>query len=163
MINKLLIRIQNMFNLSDYSLNVNENRIELHGLRSDVENSISLLRSSVTKIKTKEINLDKHYSLDKADIYLNIINDFLNNTELFNNRYIYKMYISNNKLFLAYFFDIEWLHDDAYENISKIVIENILCLNLDITKFSAIISTSKWKLFEKETFNDKMSFFFFCR
>jgi hypothetical protein len=146
--------MQSMFNFRDYSLNVNESRIEIHGMRNDVENSIDCLRKSLPNIKIKEIQLN----IPKIDEnYLEIINDLLENTEALQSR-IYKLFISNEKrLILAYFSGIESFTDDnVYNEINNLIVNKIICLKLDVTKHSSIISTNKWKIFEQESLNSKV-------
>ena len=153
-VNKLLIRMQSMFNFRDYSLNVNESRIEIHGMRNDVENSIDCLRKSLPNIKIKQIQLN----IPKIDEnYLEIINDLLENTEALQSR-IYKLFISNGKhLTLAYFSGIESFTDDnVYNEINNLIVDKIICLKLDVTKHSSIILTNKWKIFEQESLNSKV-------
>jgi len=153
LINKLLIRVQNMFNLKDYSLNINENRIEIHGLRNDVENSIDFLKNYLKNIQTKEIQMNLPEVIENC---LDVISDLLENTESIQN-HIYKLFVSNsNHLFVAYIFGIDSINDNLYKEINDLIVDNIVCLNLNVTMYSPIISTSKWKLFQQESLNSKV-------
>ena len=149
--NKILISIQKIYNLKDYSLNLNANRIELHGLRSDVESAIDFLKNNLNNIHTKHVNIDLNIipgKMEPFDEYLKIINDFLDNMEAIN-KLIYKVYISKTKLFVAYFYD-----DSVFEQINSQIIQNIIFANIDVTKYENILSTSKWKMFKQENFEN---------
>ena len=130
---------------------MNANRIELHGLRSDVESAIDFLKNNLNNIHTKHVNIDLNIipgKMEPFDEYLKIINDFLDNMEAIN-KLIYKVYISKTKLFVAYFYD-----DSVYEQINSQIIQNIIFANIDVTKYENILSTSKWKMFKQENFEN---------
>ena len=145
----------------------------MHGLRDNVEKAVKLLELNLLHIKCKKVNLTDLYYLTKTNL-LNITEfkqcfDEILNDLLIIHQYIYKLEIKLNifenenkeayaELYLTFFSnfpEINSVDDNVYEELSRLLIENISICVLDVTKYSNFILTKKWTDFEKDNLNTK--------
>jgi hypothetical protein len=159
--------------------NSNENQIELNGLKTSVENAAKLLDTHLVNIKCKKVNINEFSMLNlKVSLGdLNALKNRLNtivNELLKNKEAIYKLNILINnefdndsvfshtndviEIYITFFFnfvELKSFDDNVYEEISKVLIDNLSACEIDATRFSNFVLTKSWKDFETENLTNK--------
>jgi hypothetical protein len=157
-----------------YVFNPEENQIELNGLKTSVENATKLLDTHLVNIKCKKVNINElsmlnlkashHDSIALKNSLNIIVNELLNNKKaiykvniLINNEFdnddndVIEIYI----IFFYNFVELKSIDDNVYEEISKVLIDNLSACEIDATRFSNFMLTKNWKNFEKENLTKK--------
>ena len=171
LVSAALVELQRLCNLERYVFHVNENEIELQGLRENVEKAVKLLELNLLHIKCKKVNLTELEVLNKRNLF-NII-EFKRSlnaimSDLLSARQgIYKLEIKLNfceneaalvELYLTFFSNFPELNsvdDNIYTELSQILVDNLSIIELDVTKYSNFILTKKWTDFEIENLRSK--------
>jgi hypothetical protein len=162
-----------------YVFNPEENQIELNGLKTSVEKAAKLLDTHLVNIKCKKVNINEfsilnanasRHDLNALKNSLNIIvNELLNNKKA-----IYKLNIQINnefdndsvfshtndviEIYITFFYnfvELKSIDDNVYEEISKVLIDNLSACEIDATRFSNFMLTKIWKDFETENLTNK--------
>jgi hypothetical protein len=160
----------------EYVFNPEENQIELNGLKTSVENATKLLDTHLVNIKCKKVNINEfsilnlkasHHDLNALKNSLNIIvNELLNNKKA-----IYKVNIHINdkfdnddkfshtndviEIYITFFYnfvELKSIDDNVYEEISKVLIDNLSACEIDAKRFSNFVLSKNWKSISKYLF-----------
>jgi hypothetical protein len=164
LMNETINRLKKKYFLFDYSLNIDNNSLELTGLRSYCNELVNLLKNKFKNIKSRKVDLDNIDKILKLENLSSIIKNILLNNES-NQKLIYKNQIimhdneENIGIFIHYiqdFKEIDSANDSVYEKISECLIENLKCIEYVIDmNHNRCLMTQKWKEFELNSFNVK--------
>ncbi len=162
-----------------YVFNPEENQIELNGLKASVENAAKLLDAHLVNIKCKKVNINdismlnlkaSHHDLNALKNSLNtIVNELLTNKKAIyklnvhiNNEFDTDDVFSHNNdvigIYITFFYnfvELKSIDDNVYEEISKVLIDNLSACEIDATRFSNFMLTKNWKDFETENLSNK--------
>lgn len=162
LLNLAISKLIKRFDLHD--LNAEDSRINLTGIKSNVDSAINCLKKTFSSIKCKRIEAFKNYIeiINHSKNMSNILNDCLKDYET---DYAFKIKIQPNisndpnadeyGIFLFYFYNCHELDspgDVVFESISKRLESMISFIELDVTKYDLTLNTNKWQLFEQENF-----------
>jgi hypothetical protein len=186
-INMILPKIKSMFDVQEYTFNIDKSLIEFYGPKKNVDEAISLLKHNLTKIKCKPILFN--FNILNDDLFkfiltqigngLNpILNGMLEKDEAVKNLF-FKLHVKMNtnfggdsknnnlvQIFLTYYSDFKEINsptDAVYNQINKVINDSLLIREINISKYASFILSSKWKQFEEENLNAKAngnSFFY---
>ena len=186
-ISMILPKIKSLFDVQEYTFNIDKSLIEFYGPKKNVDEAISLLKLNLTKIKCKPILFN--FNILNDDLFkfiltqigngLNpILNDMLEKDEAVKNLF-FKLHLKTNtnfggdpknnnliQIFLTYYCDFKEINsptDAVYNQISKVINDSLLIREINISKYASFILSSKWKQFEEENLNAKAngnSFFY---
>ena len=154
----------------------NDTPIELKGLTKIFDKEIMILNLNLPNIKCKRVNLNELNHLNSTNMqnftaFKNSLNQII--CDLFSESLlIYKLTIKQNtdetkanisptnmvEIYITFFYnfpEINSVKDNVYEELSRLLIENISICVLDVTKYSNFILTKKWTDFEKDNLNTK--------
>ena len=176
LISMALSKLDRICDLKDHFMDNIENQIELNGLRSNVERATKLLEANLPNIKCKRVNLIELALLNSTNLqnftaFKNSLTQIIGEL-LSDSRAIYKLTIKQNtdeteaytgpanmvEIYLTFFYnfaEINSIDDNVYEEISRLLIENLSTCVLDVTKSSNFILTKAWKDFEIENLSSK--------
>ena len=152
LINLLMSKLLKIQNLNEYTLNVDANLIELTGPKKNVEHTIDILKSNLTKIKCKNIlinlgslNDDKNEIMQIKKNISTILNLILDQDES-TKSLIFKLEAnlsvnSKERIFfkIIYFHDFKEINstgDSVYDQINKNLNDKFALVDMDVYNYS---------------------------
>ena len=162
-INQILNKLKKQYLLFDFALNMNNNALELTGLRSYCNNLINLLKNKLKNVQFRKVNLENIDKILKLENLNSIIKNILANGSIEKLIYKYQIIIHENEenigIFIHYirdFKEIDSENDSVFDKISEALIENLKCIEYVIEmNHNGCLMSQKWKEFESNNFNVK--------
>ncbi|CAF0802138.1 unnamed protein product [Brachionus calyciflorus] len=158
LINQALKMIKTKYELEDYYVASNL-LIKITGTNQNVNKSYDLIKRMLNNIQTKRVD-GTNLRIFKCKNLKDITKDLLEQ-----NNFLFTVEVKPVDLselpgfYVTYFYnvpDLEFSLDSAFEQASKFLKENIVYHEIDITSYSHLLITEKWKTFEKAKFRKEV-------